>query len=86
MKMTSLVIKADRSWNPVGSDNPLRAVVQLQDDKSSIEVVLSEDSMRRMIDLCADEIAEQARQRVGEFVQAVNTLENGKSQALIGDA
>lgn len=86
LKMTSLTIAPRTSWSPVGPENPLRATVKVQDEKSAIEVVLNDDTMRKMLDLVAIEVAEAAQQRMQEFVQHVTALEGSAGPALIGDS
>ena len=83
MKLTSLIIAPKKSWDVIGKTNPLRAVVKLSSEQSTIECVLSEESTRKMIDLCAQEIADQASARVGEFVSAVTAIDTNKSTALL---
>jgi len=83
MKMTSLVISPKNSWESVGPKNPLRAVVKLSSKQSTIECVLSDESMRKMLDLCAQEIADQSAARVGEFVAAVSAIDAEKSNIMI---
>lgn len=84
MKMTSLVIKPRNTWEPVSRKNPLCAVVKLDADTSSVEVVLSDESMRKMLDLCAAEIAEQAKARIAEFHAAVTAIDADKAEMLAG--
>ncbi|MDF3607523.1 hypothetical protein PE067_16065 [Paracoccus sp. DMF-8] len=86
MKLTSLTIAPQNSWQAVGPNNKLRAVVKLSNENSTVECVLSDDATRRMIDLCAEEIAANAERNVREFVAAVNAIDVGKAAALIGDA
>ena len=83
MKLTELRIAPTRSYDGFGPDNPLKAVVKLATDSSTIECVLSAETMRKMVDLCATEIAENARKNVDEFVSAVTAIEGNKSAALI---
>ncbi len=83
MKLTSIEIKPTNSWSAVSEENPLRAVVKLQSEKSTVECVLSEESMHRMLEVCADEIAEQAKARVSEFYNAVTAMDGGKAAALL---
>lgn len=83
MKLTSLTISPSRNWEAPGEKNPLKAVVKLATEQSTIECVLSEESMHRMIEVCADEIAKQAQARVGEFVSAVTQIDAGKSDLMI---
>jgi hypothetical protein len=83
MKLTSLTIQPQTSWNPAGPNNPLRAVVKLNSDNSTVECVLSEDTMRKMLDLCAAEIAANAERNIRDFVAAVTAIDDGKSAALL---
>ncbi len=84
MKLTSLIISPKDSWASPGAKNPLKAVVKLSSEGSTVECVLSEKSLHKMLDLCAQEIAEQAAARVGEFVAAVTAIEADKSTTMIG--
>ena len=84
LKVTELKIAPKNSWEVPGIKNPLVASIKLRSETSTIECVLSEDAMRRMIDLCADEIAASAEARVREFVQSVNAIEGRKDHALLG--
>lgn len=85
MKITELKISPSRTWQPVGGDNPLVAVVKLASEKSVIECVLSDDAMRKMVELCADEIASAAKARMDEFAREVLALDAGKSSLMLGD-
>jgi hypothetical protein len=85
MKLTSLIISPTNSYRGIGADNPLRAVVKLNSKDSTVECVLSDETMRRMIDLCADEIAQNARRNVDEFVNAVSAIDGDKAELLIGE-
>ncbi len=83
MKLTSLTISGKHSWERPGRKNPLRAVVKLDTDQSTVECVLSDETMRKMLDLCADEIAQNARRNVDDFVNAVSAIEGDKADLLI---
>jgi hypothetical protein len=84
MKLTELTIRPQDSWLPVSDKNPLRAVVKIGTDKSVVECVLGDDTMRRLLDLCAMEIARSAERNIRDFVAAVTEVEGAKSAALIG--
>lgn len=86
LKMTSLTIEPLTSWNPVGSKNPLRATVKVQGEKSAIEVVLNDDTMRKMLDLVAVEVTQAAQQRMQEFVQHFTAMDGSAGPAMIGDS
>jgi len=83
MRLTSLHIAPKNSWSEPGADNPLRAVVKLNSKDSTVECVLSDETMRKMLDLCADEIAQNARKNVEEFVSAVSAIDVGKADLMI---
>ncbi len=83
MKLTSLIISPKHSWDKPGRENPLRAVVKLNSEQSTIECVLSEETVRKMLDLCADEIASDAKKNVDDFAQAVSAIDVDKSKALL---
>ena len=86
MKLTSLHIAPTNSWSEPSADNPLRAVVKLNSKDSTVECVLSDETMRKMLDLCADEIAQNARKNVEEFVSAVTAIDVGKADLMIEGA
>ena len=86
MKLTSLHIAPKNGWSEPGGDNPLRAVVKLNSNDSTVECVLSDETMRKMLDLCADEIAQNARKNVEEFVRAVSAIDVGKADLMIEGA
>ena len=83
MKLTELTIRPTRSYQGLGPDNPLKAVVKLSSEASTVECVLSEETMHRMLDLCAEEIAANARRNVDDFVAAVSAIDGPKSAALV---
>lgn len=86
MKLTELTIAPQRAWSPPSADNPLKAVVKLNSDNSTVECVLSDATMRKLLDLCADEVAANARANVDDFVAAVSAIDEQKSTALLGEA
>jgi hypothetical protein len=86
MKLTSLTIAPKRQWSDINAGNPLIAVVKLQSENSTVECVLSDESMRKMLDLCAAEISAAAERNVRDFVAAVSAIESGKSAAVLPSA
>lgn len=83
MKVTSLIIQPQRSYSEPGKGNPMKAVVKLNSENSTVESVLSEETMRRVLDLVADEIAANAKENIDQFVSAVTAIEGDKSTALL---
>ena len=84
MKITSLTIAPKMSYSKPSAGNPMRAVVKLDNENSSVECVLSDETMRRLLDLCADEIAANAKRNIDDFVSAVSAIENEKHTVLLG--
>lgn len=58
-------------------------MVKLNSDTSTVEAVLSEETMLKMLDLCAEEIAANAKRNVDAFAAAVTSIEGDKSAALL---
>ena len=85
MQMTSLIIAPQQSYRAPAPDNPMRAVVKLASDNSVVECVLSDETMRKLVDLCAAEIARDAAEKLAEFCQQVATLDADAGPALIGE-
>lgn len=83
MKLTSLTISPTSSWQSLGPKNPMRAVVKIEDDKSAVECVLSDETMRKLLNLCASEIADNAARNVADFVSAVTAIEGDKATAML---
>lgn len=86
MKLTSLIIKPSCQYSPLTPENPMKAIVKLASKNSTVECVLSDETMRRVLDLCASEIASNAERNVQEFVAAVSQIESGATALIGGDA
>ena len=84
MKLTSLTIARQNPWVPTSDQNPLRAVVKLEGKESTVECVLSDESMRLMLDLCSAEVVANAERNVREFCAAVTAIDADKSAVMIG--
>ena len=85
MKLTELNIKPTHTWQDVSAENPLKAVIKLQSDTSTVETVLSYETMMKLLDLVASEIAINAKQNVDRFVKAVCAVEHDSAATtLIG--
>jgi len=85
MKITSLIIQPTHTWKSESEENPMRAVVKLASEKSVIECVLDDNTMRKMVALCADEIAKSAQARMNEFAASVATMEGDKASLMLGE-
>lgn len=85
LRMTELKIAPRLPFESVSETNPLRAVVKLNGENSSVECVLDEGTMIKILDLCADEIANAAAARVAEFRNTVLAIDGEKSTALLGN-
>jgi hypothetical protein len=75
MKITSLTISPVRSYSALSSDNHLRAVVKLSDEKSSVETVIPEEMMLPLLDMVAGLVAKAAQKNVADFAAAVSAIE-----------
>ena len=85
MKLTELNIKPTHTWQGISAENPLKAVIKLQSDDSTVETVLSHETMMKMLDLVASEIATNAKQNVDRFVEAVCAVDHDSAATtLIG--
>ena len=85
MKLTELNIKPTHTWQGISAENPLKAVIKLQSDDSTVETVLSHETMMKMLDLVASEIAINAKQNVDRFVEAVCAVDHDSAATtLIG--
>ena len=82
MKITSLIISPVRSYSDLGPKNPLRAVVKLSDEKSTVETVIPDEMMQPLLDMVSGIVAEAAKKNVAEFVGAVSAIEAPDATAL----
>lgn len=85
MKLTSLIISPTISYAKLGPANPMKAVVKLASKDSTVETVLSDETMRRVLDLVAVEIAANAERNMQEFVASVSQIESGATALIGGD-
>ncbi len=88
MKLTSLTIGPRDSWSDLSETNPLICRVKLQTDYATVETILNPDCSRRILDICAEEVAQGASDRVNEFREHVLAIP-AKAAALVdgtGDA
>lgn len=75
MQMTSLIIAPEHSYRDPGPDNPMRCVVKLKSDRTTVECVLSDETMQTMVNLVANEVARNSAANMAEFCQQVATLD-----------
>ena len=82
MKITSLTISPRHTWDAPSAKNPLRAVVKLSNDDSTVETVIPDEMMQPLLDMVSGIVAEAAKKNVAEFVAAVSAIEAPDTQAL----
>lgn len=81
MKLTELRIGPAKSWD---ATSPLVARVKLASEDSTVECQLSDESMRKLLDLCAEEVAKNAERNVREFVSAVTAINADRPAVMLG--
>lgn len=75
MKLTELKIAPKHSWQVAGRDNPVICTVRLQSETATVETILNDEQIQRVLDLVQHIVAEAARKNVAEFVASVRQLE-----------
>lgn len=79
-KLTKLTIGPRNSWQ---AESPVICTVQLNDDKSTVETVLSDADCQRILDLVRVVVAEAAKRNVEDFVHAARAIDAGAKAAAI---
>ena len=75
MKLFSLAITPENSWQVPSEKNPLRLSVKLLSDASTVEMRLSEGLAQRILDLIAAEIHTEAQRNLQDFISAARGIE-----------
>lgn len=75
MKLTELRIAPKSDWSKVGPDNPMICTVKLNSENATVQTVLSDEQVQRVIALVQGIVAEAARVNVAAFVASVNQIE-----------
>lgn len=81
MKLTQLTIGPKHTWSPASKDNPVICTVKLSSENATVETVLNDEQIQRVLDLVQHIVAEAARRNVAEFVASVRQLEVPKVSA-----
>ena len=74
-KLTELHIRPETTYLPFGKNNPMIATVKLNSDQSVIETRLSSEVMHKILLLCQEEIINEAKRNMDEFVSTVTAIE-----------
>lgn len=82
MKITELKIAPKSRWASASEDNPTICTVKLESETATVETVLSEEQVRRVLMLVQDIVAEAAERNVKEFVAAVSQIEGQQPKTL----
>ena len=80
MKITKLVIGPRANWDP---KSETICTIQLASEKATVETVLSDDDLNRVLDLVQSIVADAAERNVAEFVNAIRQVEADKQTILI---
>jgi hypothetical protein len=75
MKLTELKIAPKSSWSAVSNSNPMICTVKLSSETATVETVLTDDEIHRVLDLVQHIVADAARRNVAEFVASVRQIE-----------
>lgn len=81
-KLTQLIIGPVTSYLPISKTNPLIAKIKLESEHSTIETVLSEEVMIKILNLCQEEIVNEAKRNVDEFISTVTAIEPDETKLL----
>lgn len=78
MKLTQLTIGPKHAWNIASKENPVICTVKLSSENATVETVLNDEQIQRVLDLVQNIVAEAARKNVAEFVASVRQIEAPK--------
>lgn len=68
MKLESLTIQLRQPFSPLGPDNKYEAKLSVSWNETKMQVALTEDACRRILELAGDEIAAAAQIQISDFV------------------
>ena len=68
--LTELKIAPKHTWKDVSPENPLRCTVSLRSKETTVETVLGNDDMRKILDLVSVVVAEAAIRNTNAFCDA----------------
>lgn len=75
MKLTELKIGPQHAWKAQGIENPVICTVKLSSETATVETILTNDQIQRVLDLVQHIVAEAARKNVADFVASVRQIE-----------
>jgi len=78
MKLTQLTIGPKHTWSAVSKENPVICTVKLSSENATVETVLNDEQIQRVLDLVQHIVAEAARKNVAEFVASIQQIEAPK--------
>ncbi|WP_065325823.1 hypothetical protein [Tritonibacter mobilis] len=84
MKLESLTIQLRQPFSPLGPDNKYEAKLSVSWNETKMQVALTEDACRRILELAGDEIAAAAQIQISDFV--TNALSASQTPAIEGKA
>lgn len=80
MRLQSLRIALKNGYSDPSPTNPYEAKLEVSYDKTQMQVVLGDETCRRMLELAGDEIAAAAQIQIQDFVR--NALDVSKHQTI----
>lgn len=69
MNLENLTIALRKPFHEAGPDNPYEAKLSVSYNDTKMQVALSDDVCRRILELAGDEIAEAAQVQISDFVR-----------------
>lgn len=78
MRLTELKIGPQHGWKAAGLDNPVICTVKLSSETATVETILTDDQIQRVLDLVQHIVAEAARKNVADFVASLRQIEAPK--------
>lgn len=75
MKLTELKIGPKHSWASPSPENPIICTVKLSSEHATVETVLSEDQVQKVLALVQGIVAEAAKRNVADFVAQAQMIE-----------
>lgn len=79
MKITQLTIGPRNSWD---AKSPTICTVKIASEAATVETVLNDDDLNRILDLVQGIVAEAGARNMAAFVDAVRTIDADKPKVL----
>lgn len=83
MKLTQLKIGARNEWGSQPEDRQMICTVKLESEKTTVETVLSDGDVQRVLDLIREVVSAAAERNVSAFVAAARAIEAVPERVLL---